>query len=185
MPLQHISDRILSLMGRPGDKLQILTLIAKMRREIENVAIRSAFIVGFPTETKKEFDELLRFVDTARFERLGLFKYSREEHTKAANFKKQVPQNVKEARFDALMLRQQSISREINASFLNKKINVLVDEESADEKDVYLARSEYDAPEVDGLIFVKSKNKKIQSGEFIDVNIIDTYEYDLVGELEN
>ncbi len=184
LPIQHISDNILKLMGRPSNKASIMKLLKKVRAEINGVTIRSSLIVGFPHESQRNFQELLDLLDEARFERLGLFSYSQEEGTKAYEFKNQVPEKIKEKRFETVMLKQQEISRELNESFLNRKIKVLIDKKSEDEKDVYLGRSEYDAPEVDGLVFVRSNGKKINIGEFVTVNIVDTYEYDLVGEYD-
>jgi ribosomal protein S12 methylthiotransferase len=178
LPLQHINDRILKLMNRKTPKLRILKLIDKIRKIIPGVAIRTSVIAGFPSETDKEFKELLDFIKEARFERLGAFIYSREEGTKAYNMKGQVPQKVKTERFDAIMSAQQDISLEINRAFLGKTAQVLIDEV---EGDSFLARSQHDAPEVDGMVYVNS-NKKLKPGDFVKVRITDTLEYDLVGE---
>jgi len=178
LPLQHINNRILKLMQRDILKKDILRLIDKIRKKIPDVAIRTSLIVGFPSETEKEFEELSKFVEEVKFERLGVFIYSREEDTRAFNFKQQIPQKIKSQRFNALMSRQQMVSEEINQRFLGKTIEVLIDEK---EEGTYLGRSQYDAPEVDGQVFVKSK-RLLKPGDFIQARITDTLEYDLVGE---
>jgi ribosomal protein S12 methylthiotransferase len=180
LPLQHISERILKLMNRDAAKKDILKLIAKIRRIIPGVALRTSLIVGFPSETDKEFKELLAFVQEAKFERLGAFIYSREEGTRACDFAKQVPEGIKIERFNAVMSAQQKISEEQNRQFLGKEVEVLIDEGQGDD---YLGRTQHDAPEVDGLVYVKTK-KELKPGDFVKVEIIDTLEYDLVGELK-
>lgn len=179
LPIQHINDRILRLMHRHTTKKDILTLIGKIRKRIPNVAIRTSLIVGFPSETDKEFKELLKFIEELRFERLGAFIYSREEYTPAYNFKKQIPQKTKIERFNIIMAQQQKISQDINKKFLGRTMDVLIDES---QDGFYLGRSQYDAPEVDGLVYVKSK-RELKTGDFVKVNITDTLEYDLVGEV--
>jgi ribosomal protein S12 methylthiotransferase len=179
VPIQHINGRILKLMHRQTTRKDILKLIEKIRRKIPEAAIRTSIIVGFPSETDKEFKELLSFIEEARFERLGAFIYSREEGTAAYNLSGQVPRKVKIERFDAVMLKQQGISRDINQGFLGKTMQVLIDTK---DKGLYLARSQYDAPEVDGLVYVSSK-KALRPGDFVKARITDTLEYDLVGEV--
>ncbi|MFH1269874.1 MAG: MiaB/RimO family radical SAM methylthiotransferase [Candidatus Omnitrophota bacterium] len=178
LPLQHINDRILNLMNRQAKRADILRLIDKIRKKIPHVAMRTSLIVGFPSETDKDFKELLDFIEDVKFERLGAFTYSREEGTRAYSLKNQVPDRVKRERFQALMLRQQEISREVNRNFLGKVIDVLIEEKG---KDYYLGRSQYDAPEVDGLVYVNSDNA-LRPGEFVKAQITDTLEYDLVGK---
>jgi ribosomal protein S12 methylthiotransferase len=178
LPVQHINNRILRLMNRRTSKADILRLIEAVRKKIPEAAIRTSVIVGFPSETDREFRELLAFVRDARFERLGAFMYSREEGTKAYQFKQQVSDTCKAERFNMLMAEQQKISRKLNARWLGKELEVLIDEV---QPDAYLARSQYDAPEVDGNIYVQSK-KKLKPGEFVKVRITDTLEYDLVGK---
>lgn len=178
IPIQHINERILELMNRHTTKSDILKLIDKIRKKIPEAAIRTSLIVGFPSETDEEFKELLEFVRDVRFERLGVFIYSREEDTPAYKFKSQAPRKVKTERFNTVMLEQQRISRQINEKFLGKTLDVLIDEK---EKDSYLGRSQYDAPEVDGLVYVNSK-KELKPGDFVKVKVVDTLEYDLVGD---
>ena len=178
LPLQHISDRILRLMNRGVTKKDITGLIERLRRRIPNLAIRTTFIVGFPGETDAEFMELLDFVKEEKFERLGVFDYSREEGTPAYRFKDQVPEDVKKARLDEVMKLQQEIARGVNTKFMGRQLEVLIDEA---DKSSYVGRTEYDAPEVDGNCFIKSK-KAHKPGDFVKVKITDTLEYDLVGE---
>lgn len=178
LPIQHINDRILGLMGRRTKKRDILRLIEKVRKIIPDAAIRTSLIVGFPSETEEEFRELLKFISDAGFERLGVFTYSAEEGTKAYNFEKQVPNKIKIERFDAIMSLQQEISKGINKNFLGRTLDVLID---GKEGNSYLGRSQYDAPEVDGLVYVNSK-KALKAGDFVRVKITDTLEYDLAGE---
>lgn len=180
IPIQHVNDRILKLMNRNTKSSDILRLIKRIRKIIPGVGLRTSVITGFPSETKKEFKELLGFLKEARFERLGAFVYSREEDTAAYNLRGQLPQKTKIERFNSIMSLQQEISRKLNKDFIGKVIPVLIDEK---EKDIYLGRSQYDAPEADGIVYVNSK-KDLKSGDFVNVKITDTMEYDLVGEVE-
>lgn len=179
LPIQHINERILKLMKRDTSKPDILRIIEKARKIIPDVALRTSVIVGFPSETEKEFMELLDFIKEARFERLGAFTYSREEGTAAFSMKGQVPEKVKNERLNQVMSLQQGLSSDINRRFLGRKMKVLIDEAG---KDGYVARSQYDAPEVDGQVFVRAK-ARLYPGEFVTVKITDTLEYDLVGEM--
>ncbi len=179
LPIQHINNRILKIMGRRISKEQLVALIAKIRRMIPGVCLRTTVIVGFPSETEKEFQELLEFIQVVKFERLGAFTYSREEGTPAYNFKGQISEKQKQLRFQAIMSVQQEIAKIQNARFLGKKIEVLIEEKEAG---VYIGRSQADAPEVDGTVYVHTK-KHLKIGKFVTVKIKDTLEYDLVGEL--
>jgi len=179
LPIQHINGRILKLMRRNTTRKDILALIDKIRKKIPAVALRTSIIVGFPSETDKEFKELLHFIEEAKFQRLGAFIYSREEGTAAYNFSGQIPTQVKTARFDAVMASQQLVSRQLNREFLGKTLEVLIEEK---ENGAYLARSQHDAPEVDGLVYVHSR-RPLEAGDFAQVKISDTLEYDLVGEV--
>jgi ribosomal protein S12 methylthiotransferase len=181
LPLQHINNRILKLMHRKTSKSDIFRLLEKLRRRIPNLVIRTTLLVGFPTETESEFNELLDFIEKERFERLGAFIYSKEEGTPAYNFGGHIPEKIKRERFNTLMAKQQIITSEYSSSFLGKIIDVLIDEKAESDKDIYLGRSQGDAPSVDGLVYVNSIHK-LNSGEIIKVKITDTYEYDLVGE---
>ncbi len=179
LPVQHINSRILKLMNRRTAKNDILKLIDKIRRKNPGIAIRTSIIVGFPSETDKEFKELLDFVKDVKFERLGAFIYSREEGTPAYSFEKQISHKAKMERFNKVMAIQQGISAELNKKFFGKVIDVLIEEK---ENGVYLGRSQYDAPEVDGTVYVNSKDK-LAAGDFVKVKITDTLEYDLAGEV--
>lgn len=177
LPVQHINGRILKLMNRNTSKSDILKLIERIRKIIPNVALRTSVITGFPSETEKEFKELLNFIKEARFERLGAFLYSREEGTVAYNMKNQIPYKIKQERLNKIMSLQQKVSVDINKKFLGRTLDILIDEKEGKN---YLGRSQYDAPEVDGLVYVNSK-KALKPGDFVKVRITDTLEYDLVG----
>ncbi|MDD5408557.1 MAG: MiaB/RimO family radical SAM methylthiotransferase [Candidatus Omnitrophica bacterium] len=179
LPIQHINNRILKLMNRLITKKEIVSLIDKIRKVIPGVCLRTSLIVGFPSETDKEFEELLDFVKEIQFERLGAFIYSREEDTAAYGFKGQITQELKQKRFDIIMAAQQAISAEVNARFLGRSMRVLIEEE---QDGAYIGRSQLDAPEVDGLVYVNSK-RSLKAGEFAEVKITDTLEYDLAGEV--
>jgi len=182
LPIQHVSDRNLKLMHRGTTKKQLLTLINQIRKKIPEAAIRTSVIVGFPSETEKEFRELLKFIAEARFERLGAFVYSREEGTRAYRLKRQVPTHKKRERFHELMSLQQKVSEQVNERFIGRDMTVLIDEE--EKRGLYLGRSEFDAPEVDGLVYINSRQgKRLKPGDFVRVKITDTLEYDLIGEL--
>lgn len=178
LPVQHISNRILKLMHRAITKEEIIALIKKIRKTIPGVYLRTSLIVGFPSETENEFNELLEFIKEVEFERLGAFIYSREEGTPAYNFKGQVPQQLKQERFNKIMSAQRQIASGVNAKFLGKTISVLVEEK---QDGAYIGRSQGDAPEVDGVVYINTK-QALRIGKFIQVKITDTLEYDLVGE---
>ncbi len=179
LPVQHINNRILKLMNRQTKKKDILELIDKARKIIPGVCLRTSVIVGFPSETEEEFKELACFIEDVKFERLGAFIYSREEDTRAYSFPGQIPKKLKSQRFDFIMARQQEISKEVNQKFMGKTLRVLIDEK---QKEYYTGRSQYDAPEVDGQVYVKSA-KSLKPGDFVEVRVTDTLEYDLVGEV--
>jgi len=181
LPVQHIDSRILKLMNRKTARKDILKIIEKIRNSIPHVALRTSLIVGFPSETDKEFRELLEFIKEVKFEKLGVFTYSREEGSAAYNFPGQLSDKIKRERLDLIMSAQQKISSEINSKFLGKILEVLVDEE---DNGTYLGRSQYDAPEVDGVVYINKSKNKIFPGDFVKVKITDTLEYDLVGEVE-
>lgn len=179
LPIQHINDRILQQMRRGTSKATILKLLEKIRKDIPEVAIRTAVIVGFPGETKAEFNELLDFIRDQKFERLGAFIYSREEDTAAHSIRGQIPENEKKSRWEEVMKLQQEISRENNAKLMGKVLEVLIDEQDESDRELFLGRTFMDAPEVDGLVYIKGDNLKV--GDLVKAEIEDTYEYDLVG----
>ncbi|MFA5271915.1 MAG: MiaB/RimO family radical SAM methylthiotransferase [Candidatus Omnitrophota bacterium] len=176
LPIQHINNRILKAMNRNITKKEIVNLVNKIRKNIKNCTIRTSVITGFPTETEKEFKELLKSMREIKFERLGAFMYSREENTPAYDLNPQVNNKVKERRFREIMSLQQDISREANKRFLGQELDVLVEEK---ENEVFVGRSQFDAYEVDGAVFLKKDKLKI--GDFYKAKIIDSYDYDLVG----
>jgi len=180
LPIQHINEKILKKMNRKVTKNEIISLIERFRTKIPNLSIRTSVIVGFPGETEDDFNELLGFIQKQKFERLGAFMYSREEGTAAYNFKNQIPEKTKRKRLDIIMKKQQEIASEVNGPFLDKEIEVLIDEKGSSDN-IYLARTQGDAPEVDGLVYVRAKGD-LKPGDFVKVKITDTYEYDLVGE---
>ncbi len=182
LPLQHISDKILKRMNRPVKKTYIIPLINKLRDRIPNLTLRTTFMVGFPGETDKEFDELLNFMKEFRFERLGAFIFSREEGTPAYDFPQQIPTRVKKERLKELMLTQQLISKEINCSYMGKEIEVLIDEIKSGKPKIAMGRTKADAPEIDGKVIISGDNTQL--GKFIKVKVTETSEYDLVGEIK-
>jgi len=183
MPLQHISDHILLEQNRNITTQQTVELIQKIRRAMPQGFVRTTFITGLPGETDADFEQLKSFVKASRFERVGVFVYSKEEGTLAAGMKSQVSEKTKKARLDALMKDQQTISSEIQLSFVGRTLKVLIEEQEKDSLETYIGRSEYDAPDVDGVVYVRSK-KALKAGDFVQVMITDAYEYDLAGIAE-
>ncbi|MBP6342442.1 MAG: 30S ribosomal protein S12 methylthiotransferase RimO [Candidatus Omnitrophica bacterium] len=182
IPLQHISDPLLKNMNRNITTQGTKDLIAKMRSRIKGGFIRTTFIVGMPGETEEQFQELMQYVRESRFERVGVFVYSKEEDTAAFDMPGQVPAQTKRRRMNELMKLQQGISHEIQQSFVGRTLRVLIEEKQEGSKDSYLGRSQYDAPEVDGCVYVRSA-AELKAGDFVDVRITDAYEYDLAGEV--
>lgn len=182
IPLQHINDRLLKLMGRPANSQFIMKLIDNIRNQIPEITLRTTFIVGFPTETETEFNQLLNFIKLYKFDKVGAFQYSKEEGTFAASLNPQIPDKIKYKRYSNLMKIQQSISKIKNQRFKGKIIKVLVEKYDKDKK-IYIGRSENDAPFVDGVVKILKGNCKL--GQFYPVKIINTCEYDLAGELIN
>ncbi len=180
MPLQHVSDHILKEQNRNITTRQTYDLMNKIRIKIPNGFIRTTYIVGMPGETKEDFGQLREFNQKMRFERVGVFIYSKEEDTKAALMSNHVPERIKKERLDILMRDQQEISKEIQQSFVGRHLKVLIEEKEKNSKDTFIGRSEWDAPDVDGLVYVRS-SKILKVGDFVDVEITDAYEYDLAG----
>ena len=180
MPLQHISDHILAEQNRHITRRQTLDLVAKIRSVMPKAFVRTTYIVGLPGETDKDFEELRAFNQQMRFERVGVFIYSKEEGTAAHDMPGHVPARVKRERMDILMRDQQAISREIQKGFVGRRLNALIDEKEKGSKDIYIGRSEYDAPDVDGVVYVRSKDP-LKQGDMVEVDITDAYEYDLAG----
>ncbi len=182
MPLQHASDAMLLAMKRGITQRRTLDLIKKFRETVPGLAIRTTFIVGFPGETEKDFEELLAFMEQVRFERAGVFTYSREEGTPSAAMKNQVPEKTKKQRLERAMLLQQKISQENNMKMLGKKLRVLVEEKAQERPGFWRGRSYQDAPDVDASVFVKS-TASLKPGDFCDVTITSAEAYDLVGKI--
>ena len=177
LPIQHINDTILGKMGRNTTRKSIETLINNLRRLIRAIVLRTSVIVGFPGETDGQYQELLEFVKKTKFERLGVFAYSKEENTPAAKFKKQIGKKVKQQRLNEIMLAQREIVWENNKNLIGKKASVIVDEKD-DASGMLIGRTSGDAPEVDGKVFINDKQIKV--GEIREVVIRDVNGYDLV-----
>lgn len=181
IPIQHASNSILKRMGRRTTKEEIKDLVIKLRGKIPNIALRTSLIVGFPGETESDFKELVDFVKDIRFDRLGVFTYSREEDTPAFQMKDQVPDEIKSKRQERIMLLQSDISLDNNQKMVGKVVKVFIE---GIEGNKYYGRSYKDAPEIDGNVFFSSKEKH-NPGEFTYVKIIEASEYDLIGEEMN
>ena len=176
LPLQHSDKTVLRNMKRPDFDYE--ELINKIRSKIKNVAIRTAFIVGYPGETEEQFENLYNFVRKMRFEKMGVFQYSREKNTSSYSMKEQVPAKVKKERYNKLMSLQQEVSYDINKSYLGQTLNCIV--EGYTDDGVIILRSEHDAPEIDGLVYVKS-DRHVVPGDIEKVLIDNFDEYDLFG----
>ena len=179
IPIQHIADPVLKRMGRKSNGETIRNVISQIRAKIPDAVIRTTLIVGFPGEREIDFDELYKFVEETKFDRLGVFKYSPEEGTPAVKLPEQIPEERKEERYDQIMSLQQEVSNENNQQLIGKTLTCVIDSVTEDGK-MYIARSYREVPEEDGVIFIE-KEKEHQIGEFIDCKIKDAFEYDLVG----
>ncbi len=180
MPLQHISDHILKEQNRNITRDQTYDLLRKLRKAMPQGFLRTTYIVGLPGETDQDFNELRAFNKSIRFERVGAFVYSKEEDTAAALMEGHVPDKIKKARLDTIMLDQMQISKDVQQQFVGRRLKVLIEEKEKDSTDTYIGRSEYDAPDVDGVVYVRSA-KPLAIGAFVYVDITDAYEYDLAG----
>ncbi|MDO4633186.1 MAG: 30S ribosomal protein S12 methylthiotransferase RimO [Eubacteriales bacterium] len=183
LPIQHASDRILKRMGRRTTKADLAEIVTKLRREIPQIALRTTLITGFPGETQEDHEELMNFIDEMEFDRLGVFTYSREEDTPAAEMPDQVPEEVKKDRQNELMELQQEISLDKNADRVGETVLAMVEGYLTDEN-VYVARTYMDAPGVDGYLFINTQ-ETLMSGDFVKAKITGALEYDLTGEIEN
>ncbi len=181
IPFQHISDNQLTAMKRRHTKAEAVALIEKLRRSIPDIALRTTLLVGYPGETEADFKELMEFVKSTRFDRLGVFPYSEEEGTySATRLKDDVPEDVKHDRVDRIMRLQERVSLENNARRVGQTMRVITDRK---EGDFYIGRSEYDSPEVDQEIIIDSLGKRLLRGRFYSVVITDSEDYDLYAEL--
>jgi ribosomal protein S12 methylthiotransferase len=181
LPIQHISDAILKRMKRRSGEEEIRTLIAKLRSEIPDIAIRTSLIVGFPGETPEDFKKLLQFVEETRFDRLGVFCYSREEGTPAAEMAEQVSERIKRERHKKLMRTQARVSFKHNRTLVDSEEEVLVEGYSEETELLLKGRSSRQAPDVDGLVYITAGNANV--GDIVRLKITDSSDYDLIGEI--
>ena len=182
LPIQHANDDILKRMGRRTSKKQLEEIIGRLRSEIPDIALRTTLITGFPGETKEQHEELMEFVDEMEFDRLGVFTYSPEEDTPAADMPDQVPEEVKEERQAEIMELQQEIVFDQAEAMIGREVLVMIEGKVADEN-AYVGRTYKDAPNVDGLIFINTE-AELMSGDFAKVKVTGALEYDLIGELK-
>jgi ribosomal protein S12 methylthiotransferase len=182
-PVEHSDDAMLKRMNRGVDRAKMEWGIQTLRKKVKGVGLRTTIIVGFPGETEQEFKNLMNFLKETRFERLGAFKFSGEEGARAFDMPGQIPEEVKEQRFNAVMAQQQEISRELAEDFIGKEIQVLIDS-PGEEPHYYLGRSAWDAPEVDGEVSVYSKKTSLKPGQIVTARVTDALEYDLVATLD-
>lgn len=180
IPIQHISDSVLKRMNRKSDGESIRKLIKKLRKEIPNVIIRTTVMVGFPGETKQDFEELYNFVEETKFDRLGAFAYSKEEGTPAERLKEQIHPMTKKSRYNKIMKLQQTIANENLNKQVGKIVEILVETKTFDGK-YYVGRSYMDVPDIDGNIYIAMVDEALE-GKYIKVKITDVKNYDLIGE---
>lgn len=181
MPIQSGSNKILKLMGRRTSREQIYELVAKLRKEIPDICLRTTLISGFPGENDSDQEETKKMVEELRFDRLGVFTYSEEEGTPAALLGDKVPEDVKELRRDEIMSLQQQISFEKTAEFVGQTMWAII-EGSIPEENIYVGRTYRDIPDVDGFVFIDAE-RELLSGDIVEVEIKATDEYDLIGGL--
>ena len=179
IPLQHASDNILRLMRRQTTRKSIKETLAKLKAAMPDIHVRTTLIVGFPGETEDDYDQLLELVESERFSRLGVFTYSQEENTVAAEMDNQIDEDIKQIRFDGVMRRQMLISSELNQEKIGNVFDVIVD--SMDEDGSFIGRTRFDAPEIDNSVIFTSKNE-LQPGDIVKVKINDAFDYDIIGE---
>lgn len=178
IPIQHISDTVLKRMNRQSNGKTIRNLIQTLRKEIPDVVIRTTVMVGFPGETKEDFEELYNFLKEAKFDKLGCFAYSKEDGTPAARIKEQVHPMTKKSRYNKIMALQQEISRENLEKQIGKEVEILVEGKSFDGR-TYVGRTYMDVPDIDGIAYLNT-DKNLQSGDFVKAKIIDVSNYDLI-----
>lgn len=181
IPLQHISDSVLKRMNRKSNSKSIRKLIEKIRKEIPEAILRTSLIVGFPGETQKDFEELYNFVKETKFDRLGVFMYSKEDGTPAEKLPNQIHGNTKKARYNKIMNLQQQISRQNLEKRIGKTYETLVENKTFDNK-YWIGRTKMDIPEMDGVIYIKNDNNQDLINKFVNCKIIDIKDYDLIGK---
>ena len=182
IPLQHISDPVLKRMNRKSNEESIRKLISKIRKEIPDAVLRTSLIVGFPGETKEDFEKLYSFVEETKFDKLGVFMYSKEDGTPAEKLPNQIHGNTKKSRHNKIMSLQQEISRINLEKRLGKEYEVLIENTTFDRK-YLVGRSKMDVPDMDGVVYIKNTSDKDLITEFVKCKIIDIRDYDLIGEL--
>ena len=180
MPLQHISDNVLKTMRRGITRRKTYELVDTIRQTVPDLALRTTLLVGHPGETEQDFEELVQFVQDAKFERLGVFTYSHEENTHAGTLVDDIHEEVKQERSDRLMEVQRDISLAKNLQKIGKEYKVLIDRHEADN---WVGRTEFDSPEVDNEVLISSIDTYARIGDFVNVRITDAMEYDLFGEI--
>jgi ribosomal protein S12 methylthiotransferase len=181
MPLQHISDNMLASMRRGITKQKTIDVVNRIRDKVPGIAIRTTLIAGYPGETEKDHEEMLRWVEETKFERLGIFTYSHEENTHAYSLKDDVPEKIKRKRADAVMALQQEISFKLNQEKIDNTYKILVDRK---EGDYFIGRTEFDSPDVDNEVLVKAdKDTYLRIGDFSTVKIYEASDFDLYGRL--
>ncbi len=178
VPIQHSSDKVLKEMRRRSTGESIRTTMAKLRKAMPDITIRTTLIVGFPGETDEDFADLMDFVRTQKFQRLGVFSYSQEEGTPAGDREDQIPEDIKQERLDMVMMAQMEISNEHNAALVGRTLKVMVD--SSEEDGSYVGRTMYDAPEIDDSVLFTSR-RDLRPGDIVNVLIEDAFDYDLTG----
>ena len=181
LPIQHANDTILKRMGRRTSKQELIDIVQKLRKEIPDICLRTTLITGFPGETQEQHEEVMEFIDTLEFDRLGAFTYSPEEDTPAATFEDQIDEEVKEDRQADIMELQQEIAFDKAEDMIGREVLVMIEGKVADEN-AYVGRTYRDAPNVDGLIFINTDVELI-SGDFAKVKVTGALDYDLIGEL--
>ena len=181
LPIQHANDTILKRMGRRTSKQELIDIVQKLRKEIPDICLRTTLITGFPGETQEQHEEVMEFIDTLEFDRLGAFTYSPEEDTPAATFEDQIDETVKEDRQADIMELQQEIAFDKAEDMIGREVLVMIEGKVADEN-AYVGRTYRDAPNVDGLIFINTDVELI-SGDFAKVKVTGALDYDLIGEL--
>lgn len=180
MPLQHISDDVLKRMNRKTSKDHIIKTLKNLRKSVPDIVIRTTFIVGFPGESDDDFNQLVDFIEDIKFDKLGVFEYSKEEGTRAASLDEQISDSIKEERKNEIMAIQSEISAEILSKKIGKRLEVLIEEEVDEEN--YVGRTYMDSPEIDGVTYVHSA-KNLEIGSFVQIDVVDSLDYDLVGEI--
>ena len=181
IPIQHASDNILKRMGRRTNQAELRDMIARLRERIPDICLRTTLITGFPGETQEDHEELMAFVDEMEFDRLGVFTYSAEEDTPAAEFEDQIEEEIKKDRQAEIMELQQEIAFEKAENAVGRTVLAMIEGKLPDEN-AYAARTYMDAPNVDGLVFVQT-SRELMTGDFVKVKITGSYEYDLIGEI--